>query len=382
MDRVTKSVANAFYNPVRTPLGVPSITATKLGIRTLSRREEVLPQHSRKQKTSSTRLESQCDKRNARFSHLLPALISWPYLLGLLLVVYLEPHWTSESTWLGAEASIIRAADTRGNIIKRENTKTAVCSRWAQQSAVVNGTLYLYGGHSISTAGQSQNTWSNDFLSVALAEGWEISAPKLTGLPRPSGPPAVANGYLWNSYNSLYLFGGIVSDSPPKTPDPYSLWEYDIKASAWKQHKNPTTSAGNNSDNGNQPIQQAGEGAGITVPGLGRGWYFGGHLDHYTTPGWSIEIARQYLKSIVEFTFPGYTNDGVESLKSGKTAGDDGVWRNVTQGGIQDTNSFTNRADGVLVYVPGYGLSGILLSLAGGTNVSFVGSSSCVGLAA
>lgn len=242
--------------------------------------------------------------------------------------------------------------------------------------------LYLYGGHSISTAGQSQNTWSNDFLSVALAEGWDISAPKLTGLPQPSGPPAVANGYLWNSYDSLYLFGGIVSDSPPETPDPYSLWEYDIKASAWKQHKNPTTSAGNNSDKGNQPIQQAGEGAGTSVPGLGRGWYFGGHLDHYTTPGWSIQVARQYLKSLVEFTFPGYTNDGVESLRSGNPAGDDGVWRNVTQGGIQDTNSFTYRADGVLVYVPGYGTSGILLSLAGGTNVSFVSSSFWVGLAA
>lgn len=372
MDRITKLVANAFYNALQTPSGITSITATKSGI-TLSRRGEVLPQNSRKQQTSSTRLDCKFDKRNARFSHLQPALISWSYLLGLLLVIF---FWTSESTWLGAEASIIRAADTRGNIIKRENTKTAVCNRWAQQSAVVNGTLYLYGGHSITTAGQSQNTWSNDFLSVALTEGWDISAPKLTGLPRPPGPPAVANGYLWNSYNSLYLFGGIVSDSPPKTPDPYSLWEYDVEASAWKQHKNPITSAGNNSDKGNQPIQQAGEGAGISVPGLGRGWYFGGHLDHYTTPGWSIQVARQYLKSLVEFTFPGYTNDGVESLRNGKTAGDDGVWRNVTQGGIQDTNSFTNRADGVLVYVPGYGLSGILLSLAGGTNTSFVGSSS------
>lgn len=374
MDRVTTPVANSF-NAVQTRLRVTSTTATKSDIQRLSRREAVLSLHSRESLTSSTRLENQCVQRNSPFSYLLPALMSWPYLLGLLLVIFLEPHCISEPTWLGAEASIIRAANTWGNVIKRENTNTAVCNRWSQQSAVVNGTFYLYGGHSISTAGQSQNTWSNDFFSVALAEGWDISAPKLTGLSQPSGPPAVANGYLWNSYRSLYLFGGIVSDSPPKTPDPYSLWEYDIKASAWRQHKDPTTSAGNNSDKGNQPIQQAGEGAGISVPGLGRGWYFGGHLDHYTTPGWSIQIARQYLKSVIEFTFPGYTNDGVESLRNGKTAGDDGVWRNVTQGGIQDTNSFTNRADGVLVYVPGYGSSGILLSLAGGTNNSFVSSS-------
>lgn len=163
-----------------------------------------------------------------------------------------------------------------------------------------------------------------------------------------------------------------MSDTPPKPPDPYSLWEYRIKESAWTQHKNPKTSAGNNSDEGNQPVQQAAEGAGISVPALGRGWYFGGHLDHYTTPAWSLQVPRKYLKSMVEYTFPGYSNEGVDSLSDYKTAGDDGVWRNITEGGIQDTAAFPNRADGVLVFVPGYGNSGIILSLAGGTNISFV----------
>ena len=74
----------------------------------------------------------------------------------------------------------------------------------------------------------------------------------------------------------------------------------------------------------------------------------------------------------MEFTFPGYSNDGVQSLSGGKTADSAGVWRNVTQGGIQDTARFTNRADGVIVYVPGYGVDGILVSMAGGTNESFV----------
>ena len=88
--------------------------------------------------------------------------------------------------------------------------------------------------------------------------------------------------------------------------------------------------------------------------------------------GWSLQIFRTYLKSLLEFTFPGYSNDGVQSLGGGKTAGSGGVWRNITQGGIQDTALFPNRADGVLVYVPGYGVDGILVSMAGGTNVSFV----------
>lgn len=94
--------------------------------------------------------------------------------------------------------------------------------------------------------------------------------------------------------------------------------------------------------------------------------------DSYTCVGWSIQIARIYLKSLLEFTFPGYSNNGVQSLSGGKTAGSTGVWRNITQGGIQDTALFPNRADGVILYVPGYSVDGILVSMAGGTNESFV----------
>lgn len=38
---------------------------------------------------------------------------------------------------------------------------------------------------------------------------------------------------------------------------------------------------------------------------------------------------------------------------------------------MQDQAGFTRRADGVLTYVPGFGEQGILLALAGGTNMSF-----------
>lgn len=53
-------------------------------------------------------------------------------------------------------------------------------------------------------------------------------------------------------------------------------------------------------------------------------------------------------------------------------AGSGGVYRNITQGGLQDDAGFTERADGVLVYVPGWGRDGLLLGLAGGTNETFV----------
>lgn len=194
----------------------------------------------------------------------------------------------------------------------------------------------------------------------------------MSGFPQPSGPPAVANGYLWNSHDSLYLYGGEYSEDPQATPDAFAMWEYSIGSKNWIEHSDPKTSAGPNSEGDNQPVQNVAEGAGFSVSTLGRGWYFGGHQDFLTTQGWSEQISRIYIKSLVEFTFPGFSNDGVDSLSGGKTAGSDGVWRNVTEGGSQETSGFPERADGLLLYVPGFGAEGILLGLTGGTNATFV----------
>ena len=306
------------------------------------------------------------------------------WMLALIVVVAIPLLYDSPllgnagPSILGATAGVIRYPDVEkpaaieGGILKRDNSPTDVCSRWSHQAAVVNGTIYVYGGRATNTSGQKSNTWTNAFLSLDLTKDWQISSPPAKGLPQPSGPPPVSNGQLWNSYNTLFLYGGEFQDTPALPPIPYSMWQYDIPSSSWTQRSNPKTSSGNNSDGGNQPVQEAAEGAGISVPQLGRGWYFGGHLDDHTTAGWSNQIDRVYLKSIIEYTFPGYSNDGVQSLSGGKTAGQDGVWRNITQGGIQDSNAFPSRADGVLTYIPGYGAHGILLSLAGGTNESFV----------
>lgn len=212
----------------------------------------------------------------------------------------------------------------------------------------------------------------NNLLTIPLTSNFQTGSPTIKGLPQPSGPPAVANGFLWHSLTSLFLYGGLFSDSPDQVPSPFSLWEYDLTSSSWKEHKDPKTSAGNNSEPAGRPIERAAEGAGLSIPELGRGWYFGGHLDFYTTPGWSKGVPRQYLKSFIEYTFPGAQNDGVEELEGGKPAGSDGAWRNITQGGLQSEAGFTRRADGVLVYIPGYGREGIILNLAGGTNASFV----------
>lgn len=111
-------------------------------------------------------------------------------------------------------------------------------------------------------------------------------------------------------------------------------------------------------------MQRAAEGAGVSVPNLGLGYYFGGHLDGYTTAGWSQSIPRVYLPSMVEYTMPGFSNN---ALQSKSATGTDGAYRNITVGSA----GFPERADGVLVYVPNYSKSGIIVGLAGGTNQSF-----------
>lgn len=170
-------------------------------------------------------------------------------------------------------------------------------------------------------------------------------------------------GYLWNDLDRLYLYGGEFDLST--SPLPVSTWQYDIASSTWTEFTNPKTSSGEFSDAGGAPVQRAAEGAGVSVPELGLSWYFGGHLDWATTPGWSNQIPRVYLKSLLEFTHPGYSNVQIDSLhNSGAPEG--GVYRNITWAGSQNQDGFTERADGVLVYVPGWGPGGILLGLGGG----------------
>lgn len=295
-------------------------------------------------------------------------------LFFAILLIVLVPSLNS-SPLLGIGLSPIRAKAGPVGIRydaqflrRRQSSTTEPCFRWSGQSAVVNGTMYYYGGRASTQPGQSENEWNNDLVALDLTHSWQISSPTLKGLAQPSGPPPVSLGYLWNSYDSLYLYGGEFSDHPATSPVPFSTWSYDIASSTWQQHSNPVTVAGINSDGGNIPVQRAAEGAGVSVPNIGRGFYFGGHLDGYTTVGWSQSIARIYLTSLLEYTFPGYSNSAVNN---DPIAGADGIYRNITQGGTQNTAGFPERADGVLVYIPGFGKQGIILGLAGGTNATF-----------
>lgn len=58
----------------------------------------------------------------------------------------------------GADAGVI--GKRRPSIEKKADSPTDVCTRWSHQSALVNGTMYIYGGRASTNKGQTENTWS------------------------------------------------------------------------------------------------------------------------------------------------------------------------------------------------------------------------------
>lgn len=244
-------------------------------------------------------------------------------------------RWLLASLATSAGCAFGRSVDKRQDVSSPD-----VCQRWAHQAAIVDTALYVYGGRSKTSSLQTDNTWNNDFLKLDLSKDFSIASAPIEGLPKPDGPPAVALGYLWNDFTDLYVYGGQYSDTPVAQPDDFQLWKYSIEDKSWSV---PDTTV-----KGGGKIERAAEGAGVSIPNRGKGYYFGGHLDGYTTKGWSQSVARLYLTSMVEY-----------DMKSA-------TWTNHTEQGA----SFPERADGVLTYVP-WGEEGILLALGGGNNVSF-----------
>ena len=100
------------------------------------------------------------------------------------LIPFLRLGSTSAVPLQGVEGGPVprHAGRDHGSVIlsRQDDTSTDVCFRWAQQSALVNGTLYLYGGQASTEQGQDQNTWNNNFLTLDLTRTWNIAEPSLT----------------------------------------------------------------------------------------------------------------------------------------------------------------------------------------------------------
>jgi hypothetical protein len=144
------------------------------------------------------------------------------YRLGLFaiaLVLMLPILQTNPLFSLGAGAAAIPAS-----IIKREDTNTQICKRWAHQCRCktrhnnaatnvdsydrqryalhiwrsINGRLQPEGQHMeyVLRLSCCMIRWlthiDNDFLTLDLTKSWQISNPSFTGLPRPDGPPEIS----------------------------------------------------------------------------------------------------------------------------------------------------------------------------------------------
>ena len=186
----------------------------------------------------------------------------------------------------------------------------APCIRWAGSSTLGvspsgNGsstsTLYYGFGDAKTTAGQTQNTRTNALVSLDLTSNWSIANPPFQLVQADTGndynPPRTSLGAMFSSGDGedLFYYGGYFSDNPTVEPDAQRLFRYNIPSKNWS----PVTTSGDT-------VTRVAEGAsGVTPPTTEGGdpnWYYmGGHLDAYTTEGWSIQTERVYLNSMIEF---------------------------------------------------------------------------------
>lgn len=80
--------------------------------------------------------------------------------VALFLQLLLTPLSVSSSAPIVVEAGVVAPEAKRTQFERRQDTSTDVCKRWGGQSALVNGTLYYYGGHATSSPDQNSDTWS------------------------------------------------------------------------------------------------------------------------------------------------------------------------------------------------------------------------------
>lgn len=99
----------------------------------------------------------------------LPRLIFLAFIIALvipslhtspLLKVDANPVWPRAARVEDTPTLQAGRRDLLSHNVKRADTSTTVCKRWSQQSALVNGSLYLYSGRSMTSSSQTSNTWS------------------------------------------------------------------------------------------------------------------------------------------------------------------------------------------------------------------------------
>ena len=100
------------------------------------------------------------------------------FLFALLLAVALPslnnaPFFNAGVSPIGATAGPIKPSRGKeirrlpDELVRRADSPTNICTRWSQQTAIINNTLYIYGGRASTTGGQTSDTWSKLRLELA-----------------------------------------------------------------------------------------------------------------------------------------------------------------------------------------------------------------------
>ena len=116
---------------------------------------------------SAAQLESPFESNTIIERFNMPKFILLALFLAIAIPsIYDSPFLKASISPIGAKAGPIRTAPADSiktlpeSVVKRDDSPTVQCTRWSQQTALVNNTLYIYGGRASQQAGQETNTWS------------------------------------------------------------------------------------------------------------------------------------------------------------------------------------------------------------------------------
>jgi len=141
-------------------------------------RNDIFNENGERQADDEDDWESVCDDDDNEPNESLPSLMTTVAapcfaptklyrlgLLSLLLALMLPIMQLNPLKHVGVRGDTlptnsIQANVERSMLVKREDSPTDACRRWSGQSAIVNGTLYMYGFRRTTEAQQTQDTWS------------------------------------------------------------------------------------------------------------------------------------------------------------------------------------------------------------------------------
>ncbi|RPA92787.1 hypothetical protein L873DRAFT_1794038 [Choiromyces venosus 120613-1] len=168
-----------------------------------------------------------------------------------------------------------------------------LCRRWAHQSIVKNGTLYMFGGSMLLKRNNTvQEVPNTEFLQLDLTQSFRISEdtvpwqrPKING---DTIPPAFSAGAMYSGKGDfLFLYEGQTPKNMPEQSS--SIWGYSLTNQTWQM-----TDKWDHADE-RFPNRQS-RGAPVMTPDGDTGFYIGGlrAYENSTFKGWFYGPEEQF----------------------------------------------------------------------------------------